>query len=478
MLRRYVASGGGEVNSENSPPEQSEVRLSNHAFKPLSSETVGASGPAPLTVTSSGYDISTEKDINLGGFVFKKGAPFLHNEGGSTFFNTALGLNALASVTPGIPTFGRGRADTALGDSALRANTEGYRNTALGTKTLRYNTTGFGNTAIGSYALYTNVDARLNTAVGDSALFSNESGRFNTAVGASALFYNTSGIYNTALGVNALEYNESGYQNTAIGNSALSYNDTGGDSTAVGRLALSDNTSGSGNTAVGSSAIGSNISGSGNTAVGFRAFFNSTGTKNTALGNRAGYNATTGNSNIFVGNEGLPTDTNLVRLGTVFDDMSDGDPSNDTGQNQTFIAGIHGQSTSNSNDMAVMISDDGKLGTMTSSRLFKEGIRDLGATSNRLLDLRPVSFRFKRESTKGQKPVQFGLIAEEVAEVFPELTVYDEEGEPYTVRYHLLPSLLLNELQKQHRRIQVQGWLLGVMLLVGIGFTVRRWQSG
>jgi hypothetical protein len=126
----------------------------------------------------------------------------------------------------------------------------------------------------------------------------------------------------------------------------------------------------------------------------------------------------------------------------------------------------------------VLVDQEGKLGTEQSSRRYKEGITELGEVSSRLLDLRPVAFRFKEESKDGSRPVQFGLIAEEVAEVFPELVVSDENGKPFTVKYHLLSSLLLNELQKQHRKVEVLSWLVGTMLVGGVALTVGRWRFG
>lgn len=99
----------------------------------------------------------------------------------------------------------------------------------------------------------------------------------------------------------------------------------------------------------------------------------------------------------------------------------------------------------------------------------------MGGVSARLLDLRPVTFRFKEASSGGAKPLQFGLIAEEVAEVLPELVSYDDQGRPKSVRYNLLSTMLLNEIQKQQGRIRVQGWLLGVLLLAGVRVAVGRW---
>ncbi len=106
--------------------------------------------------------------------------------------------------------------------------------------------------------------------------------------------------------------------------------------------------------------------------------------------------------------------------------------------------------------VAVMIDSNGQLGTVSSSRRFKEDVRDMGDTTSRLLELRPVIFRYKQEVQSGERPLEYGLIAEEVAEIFPELVVYDEEGQPFTIRYHILSSMLLNELQKEHEQAAEQ----------------------
>jgi hypothetical protein len=123
---------------------------------------------------------------------------------------------------------------------------------------------------------------------------------------------------------------------------------------------------------------------------------------------------------------------------------------------RSFIAGIRGITTGNANAIPVLIDSAGQLGTVSSSRRFKEEIRDMGALTERLLELRPVVFRYKPEVQSGERPLEYGLIAEEVAEIFPDLVVYDEEGQPFTVKYHLMSSMLLNELKKQHERLERQ----------------------
>ena len=100
----------------------------------------------------------------------------------------------------------------------------------------------------------------------------------------------------------------------------------------------------------------------------------------------------------------------------------------------------------------MLIDSLGQLGTTSSSARYKEDIRDLGEVSQRLLSLRPVAFRYKADVQEGERPVQYGLIAEEVAEVFPELVIYNKDGQPETVAFHILSTLLLNELQRLQRQ--------------------------
>ncbi len=219
------------------------------------------------------------------------------------------------------------------------------------------------------------------------------------------------------------------------GGTLFLHNKGGIRNTALGRQALANITSGGGNTASGSRALYNNTTGVGNTASGYRALPNNTiGSSNIAIGTLAGFNLTTGSSNIAIGNLGFAGESNTVRIGS--------------GQTRTFIAGIRGVTTGAANAIAVMIDSNGQLGTVSSSRRFKEDIRSMDNTASRLLELRPVVFRYKPEVQSGERPLEYGLIAEEVAEIFPELVVYDEDGRPETVKYHVLNSMLLNELQK------------------------------
>jgi hypothetical protein len=336
--------------------------------------------------------------------------------------NTVLGANAFSSNTIGVN-------DSVFGYYAMQANTSGSNNTASGFKVLYSNTTGLANTAIGSTALFSNTTGYDNTASGFAALYSNTTAGGNTANGNEALFSNTTG-----------------YDNTASGDQALYSNTTGTSNSALGLGALHSNTTGNGNTACGVSAL-YNATGDSNTASGVSALLNATtGYRNVAFGYRAGFAVTTGSDNIIVGgqNQGKAGDNGVIRVGT------------SAYQKKAFIAGIRGVKTGATGAVAVLIDANGQLGTINSSRRFKEDIQPMGSVSERLYGLRPVTFRYKQPYDDGSKPVQFGLIAEEVAEAFPELVVYGQDGKPETVSYHLLATLLLNEVQKDHRVMVAQ----------------------
>jgi len=252
--------------------------------------------------------------------------------------------------------------------------------------------------------------------------------------------YSSDNVY---LGVDAGNFTAS-FRNTAIGRSALSSISGGSENTASGYFALLNNTVGNGNTANGRGALGSNISGGANTAIGAGALSSSVGDFNTAVGYSAGSQATTGSNNIYLGYfaTGQAGESNAMYLGN--------------GQTKTVIAGIRGVTTGAANAIPVVIDANGQLGTISSSVRFKEDIHDMAAASQRLFDLRPVIFRYTKPYADGSKPVQFGLVAEEVAEVFPELAVRDANGNVETVHYETLNVLLLNELKNEHDEAQHQ----------------------
>jgi hypothetical protein len=346
--------------------------------------------------------------------------------------NTAIGASALYQNTTG-------GENTAIGLNTLTSNTTASNNTATGFDALASNTTGANNTANGAYALYSNLDASDNTALGYQALYSNTSNtplEANTAVGSQALFANTTGWANTATGFYALYSNTIGKLNTANGDYALASNTTGSRNTAVGYSPLGSNTTGGHNVAYGNSALGNDN--------------NTIGERNIAFGYSAAYNLTAGNNNVDIGNVGVAAESNTIRIGSQVPAVS-ADGSTQPAHKATFIAGIRGRTTGNANAIPVLIDSAGQLGTTSSSRRFKKEIKPMDQTSEAILGLRPVTFHYKSDS---EGTPQFGLIAEEVAQVNPDLVVRDENGEIYTVRYEAVNAMLLNEFLKEHHQLQ------------------------
>jgi hypothetical protein len=265
----------------------------------------------------------------------------------------------------------------------------------------------------GYYAAAT--DFNGDTALGRGALAS------NAPSAAGALFY---GSFNTAFGSLALQANTSGNYNTAVGDQALS--------------AAPD---GSQNVALGAGAMQSSLAGDNNTAAGYGALSKTSGSSNTAIGGAAGQNLAAGSYNIMIGNEGGSSDDHTIRVGDV--------------QTSTYIAGIWGATPSGG--APVVVNSNGQLGVeAVSSRRYKEDIQDMGDASKGLLRLRPVTFHYKKSDSDGSKPLEYGLIAEEVAGVYPELVVRGKDGQVETVQYAKLPAMLLNELQKQHDHAEEQ----------------------
>jgi hypothetical protein len=353
-------------------------------------------------------------------------------DGGYAGDNTAEGAGALFSLTSGI-------SNTALGRAALSSDKGGSHNTATGYFALLNNVEGQNNTATGSAALLSNTSGNNNTATGRGTLSQNQDGGENTATGYLALNGNTTGDRNTANGVQALRVNTTGVGNTASGFEALWANTRGLVNTANGFQALYRNTTGAANTANGFTALYNNTTGLGNTANGGSALSNNTtGNSNIALGAAAGQNLTTGDSNIDIGNAGVAGEANTIRIGT---------PGTQT---DAFIAGISNATVAG---VAVVVDANGKLGTVTSSKRFKDEIAPMGKASEAILSLRPVTFCYKHEIDPKSIP-QFGLVAEEVEKVNPDLVARDDDGKVYTVRYEAVNAMLLNEFLKQHRKVE------------------------
>jgi len=353
-------------------------------------------------------------------------------DGGYPNQNTAEGQEALFFLTSGFD-------NTAVGYQALSENTTGSENTGAGIQALMSNTSGSLNTALGAGALSNNTTGTHNTASGYTALFSNTSGDDNVATGAAALQQNTTGFNNTAGGFQALFSNTTGFNNTANGVNALFANTTGFNNTASGFTALQDNTTGNNNTAEGDGALASNKTGSNNTACGISALLNNTtGKNNIALGANAGSNLTTGNNNIDIGGTGVAAEANTIRIGK------------QGTQKNTLVAGIFGTAVSGS---TVVVNSTGKLGIATSSARFKEAIKPMDKASEAILALKPVTFRYKEEVDPDRAP-QFGLVAEEVEKVNPDLVIRGEDGKVMAVRYEAVNAMLLNEFLKEHRKVE------------------------
>lgn len=355
--------------------------------------------------------------------------------------STAVGYNALNATTAG--------NNTALGSHAAENVSNGGNNTALGASALSTGTTVSDCTAVGANALGANTGVN-NTAVGSQALTSNSSGTGNTGVGFSALNAISTNSNCTAVGYQALILNTSS-QNTAVGSLALKTVVSSANNTAIGYNALTLATSAN-NTAVGAHALETLASSSGCTAVGASALQTCTGQQNTAIGQNAGDDLSTGTGNTLVGyaaggdyassesnnvvigvNSGTVGESNVIRIGN-------------TSNTTCFIRGINGVTVTGT---AVLCSTAGQLGTISSSQRWKENIFDIKDDSSLIYNLRPVKFNYKK-----MKGVQwYGLIAEEVEKEFKELCIYDDEGQPDSVAYHMMPALMLNEIQRLNKRV-------------------------
>jgi hypothetical protein len=302
----------------------------------------------------------------------------------------------------------------------------------------------YGDTNYGSSSLASESGGSFNSAFGQNSLYHNNVGYDNAAFGAYSLWFNTTGIENTAVGVESLQANASGSYNSAYGSNSLVFS-TGSDNTASGYYSLYNNTNGGANAAFGVYALQANAAGYSNVAVGpYSLYNNAGGSNNIGIGGLAGYNNAAGSSyNIDIGSYGSANDNNAIRIGGSWN-------------TSFFAAGIRGTKTGAKNAVEVMIDSNGQLGTVNSSIRFKEDVHDMAAASDGLMRLRPVTYRYKQPYADGSKPVDYGLIAEEVAEVYPDLVARDEDGQIQTVQYQKLTPMLLNEVQKEHKLLEQQ----------------------
>jgi hypothetical protein len=313
---------------------------------------------------------------------------------------------------------------------------DGNQNTAVGTSALT-SASGADNTATGASALYSDASGAGNTATGYLALYSNTTGNYNTAAGYVTLYNNTTGNYNTAMGYEALTSNVIGAYTTAMGAYALQANKTGGYDTAFGAYALVDNTTGSGNTAFGYAGLRFITTGSNNIGFGYQALYsNATGSNNIAMGYQGGYYVLNGSNNIEIGSPGAYADSGLIRIG------SQGT------QTKAYMAGISGAQVTGS---AIYVTSSGQLGVMGSSERYKTDVATMPEVSAKLSRLRPVIFHYKHDSAR---VLQYGLIAEEVEKVYPELVIRDEAGKIQGVRYEELGPMLLGEVQRQQATVK------------------------
>ncbi len=283
--------------------------------------------------------------------------------------------------------------------------------------------TGARDTAVGVNSMAALTSGNSNTGLGYNSLLSCTSGGSNTALGTFSQNATTTGSVNTSVGSGSLSANTTGSGNVAVGNSAMSRNTTSGDNVAVGLNALFFTTAGS-NTAVGSNALATDT----------------TGTGNIGLGYFAGSNISSGSNNIDIGNSAPGNESDTIRIGNT--------------QTAAFLAGVSGVTVASG--VQVYIDSNGQLGTLTSSVRYKEDVADMAGASRLLMQLRPVTFRYKAPYDDGAHRLQYGLIAEEVAKVDPELVQFDGKGQAQTVRYHVINMMLLNEVQQQEGKLANQ----------------------
>lgn len=356
--------------------------------------SVDPNGTGELQLVSGNFDFP-ETTASTNGVISQDGVPLMHTyrDPNGTYDSLFVGQGAGNFTAAGSDNDSR---NTGIGSGCLKALTSGVHNTFLGHVAGRYLTSGSQNTGIGM-----DVIGKISGDGGTPT-----TGSRNTALGFQALATLTSGDKNTAVGSNSAWRLTTGGHNVAIG----AGDQDGGASDGT----LFNLTTGSFNIAIGAS----------------------TGVTNTGAGNQ--YTGAE-SSNIVIGpmTVGVTGESNTMRLGTT--------GSGDGQVNRCFIAGIVGVTTGMNDAIPVLIDSAGQLGTVSSSARYKENIKPMGDASSPLLNLKPAVFNYKSDAAKS---VRYGLIAEEVQEVMPNLVVLDEEGRPETVKYQDLSVLLLNELIK------------------------------
>jgi len=343
----------------------------------------------------------------------------------SGYSNVCIGVNCCAGVSANT-----GTANSCVGyNSFFNIASGGNFNQTLGYEALLYGAGCTKNVAIGHRALYgngTNHDSSSNIGIGDSSLYKiTTTSTGNIAIGVEAMYNSTA-----SLNVCAIGYHSCRAMTTALYSVALGYQSLASITTA-----------------------------SYSTAIGYNSLWQATGEKNTCIGANSGYTITTGTKNIMIGNSAdvdTGARTNNINIGgtttPAYDDTIQIGFSTTSSQ-KCYIDGIYGITTISGTTNSVLISATGQLGTISSLKSKKRDIRTMGNYSARIHKLEPVLFKWKPEvcNTDAQ---QWGLIADEVNEIFPELARHDKDGNLCSVAYHELTPLILNEVISMRKIIK------------------------
>ena len=353
--------------------------------------------------------------------------------------NIAIGSDAMASITSG-------SSNIAVGQNALNTANAASLNVAIGSSAQSSAVNASSNVAIGVNAMSNASGTSSNIALGQNAMQNAPSATLNVAIGAGAMGSAIAANTNVAIGEYAMANASGSTQNVALGMNAMVFatgtNLTGSNNVAIGTAAMANAMGSNSNVAIGAGTLYSNT-GSNNVAIGTNALDNSlTGAKNIAIGNNAGSALVAGESNnIDIANNGVAGDQGVIRLGT------------QSTQTSCYVAGVFGVTGATGSAIPVYISSNGQLGTVASSRRYKTDICDISGQQEKMLKLRPVTFAYKHDTSNNK---QYGLIAEEVAELYPEMIVRDGAGEIYTINYLALIPLLLNQIQEMENEMRVR----------------------
>ncbi len=350
------------------------------------------------------------------------------------------GLNTTGTIGPNTATWAIDNTIT-LGDLAVVTTGNDALTVTSGNITL----SGTGASAAG------NINLPATTTDGRQGIVNSAGTRFisnylnTTAVGNGSGNLTATGLFGSAFGIDVLTSLTTGSADSGFGAGALQNVTTGDNNSCFGFISGQLITTGSNNSAIGAGTINNLTTGSRNMAMGHFALTSMlTGSDNVAIGDSAG-GAYVGaeSSNILIGSlvSGTVGESNVLRIGN-------GTGGGATNLNKAFISGIRGITTDVNDAIAVLVDSAGQLGTVSSSIKYKQNIRDMNGDSEVIYDLHPVVFNYRKYPDQDS----WGLIAEEVEKVFPQLVVY-KDNEPETVKYHDLVPLLLNEIIKLRKRI-------------------------